>query len=92
MEIKEGKNIFSELKCVRCHSVSSQGIKTKKEKAAKDLSEIGNSYNLTNLKIWIKRETKINGKKHPLVYKGEDSDLDVLIDWLVGLKSNVKIK
>ncbi len=84
---KDGKTIFVDAKCINCHSVDSQAIEAKKKTdKTVDLSKAGESVTAEFMKSYLKKEEKLNDKKHAVAFKGEEADLDILVNWLAGLK------
>ena len=83
----DGKTLFIEKKCMRCHSIDSQQIEYTGKKEPHDLSEAGKTeLDKAAVKAYLKKETEKNGKKHKVGFKGEDAELETLIDWLMTLK------
>lgn len=86
----EGKEVFEAQKCTKCHTVDSQEIATTSKKdpsEVADLSNAGNKFDSAEaLKAYLNKETEVDGKKHKLKYKGEEADLQVLVDWVLTLK------
>ena len=84
---KDGKTVFTEAKCMNCHSVDGQGIEAKKKTdKTVDLSKAGESNTADFLKKYLKKEEVKNDKKHAVAFKGEEADFDILVNWLAGLK------
>jgi len=83
----DGKKIFVDNKCNMCHTVSSQGIESKKSDAV-DLSNVGKDKTVEFLNKYLKKEAKLNDKDHKSSFKGSDDDLKVLVDWLLTLKTD----
>jgi len=82
----DGKKIFMDNKCNMCHTVTSQGIESKKSDA-KDLSTVGQDKATEILIKYLKKEAKLNDKDHKSSFKGSDEDLKILVDWLLTLKA-----
>ena len=83
----DGKKIFVDNKCNMCHTVSSQGIESKKSDAV-DLSNVGKDKTVEFLNKYLEKEAKLNDKDHKSSFKGNDDDLKVLVDWLLTLKTD----
>ncbi len=84
----DGKAIFESNKCNKCHSIDSEKIsKTGDEKKSPDLSGVGKDHNADWMTKFVRKEEKLNNKKHKTSYKGSDDDLKVLSTWLATLKS-----
>jgi cytochrome c2 len=84
---KDGKTIFTESKCSMCHAISSEGIETKK-KGAPDLSDVGTKLKADFIEKYISKEEQLDGKKHPIAFKGEAADKTTLANWLESLKGS----
>ncbi len=89
-----GKALFLEKKCNLCHSIASQEIEKKLEKMqGGDLSEAGNS--VADAK-WLKRYLLQNAlkdqEKHRRRFKGEEPELETLVNWIITLKSGEAAK
>jgi hypothetical protein len=83
-----GKDVFLNAKCNMCHSITSQSIEAKKKSDnTPDLSNIGSKAKANDLKTYLKKESELNEKKHPVAFRGEEGDFDVLVTWLMTLKS-----
>lgn len=89
-----GKEIFTEQKCTKCHSVKAEGIAATDDKGDKiiDLSGAGKERDAKWFPGWLKKETEIDSKvkpgekvKHKSKFKGSDADLETLSSWLKGL-------
>ncbi len=84
---KDGKTIFADSKCSNCHSIDSQKIEAKKKTdKTVDLSKAGEKNDSAFITKYLKKDEVLNGKKHPVAFKGEDADLETLTKWLAGLK------
>lgn len=81
-----GKKAFIDNKCNSCHPIEAAGITTKAKKNNPDLSKVGKELTPDAMIKYIKKETKINDKKHPSNWKGTDEDLKAITDWLGTLK------
>ena len=89
----EGAKAFTDLKCNKCHTVKSEGIKEiKKKKDITDLSGVGKTQKADWFTKWLKKEVKKEsvlkkGKqiKHKAKFKGDDKQLTTIVKWLVGL-------
>lgn len=83
---KTGKEVFTEQKCDMCHSVTSADMASKKKSGAIDLSTAGEELDAAFFKKYLKKDADIKGKKHPMAFKGDDGDLDIIATWLGTLK------
>lgn len=84
-----GKKIFIDNKCNICHTVNSVGIESKKSDAT-DLSNVGAELKKDDMIKYLKKEMKLNDKKHKTAFKGSDEDLEKLVEWLITLKAETK--
>ncbi len=85
----DGKTLFKDAKCDKCHSIESQGIErtsTPPGKLPPDLSGVGLKHNADWIKSWLLKEEELNGKKHLKKYTGSEADLTTLAKWLASLK------
>jgi len=82
----EGKNIFTDNKCEKCHSVEAAGIECTGKKFA-DLSDLSDNNTVEILTKFLKKEGMINDKEHKIKFKGSDDELDVLVKWLLNQKT-----
>jgi hypothetical protein len=82
----DGKQIFEDGKCTKCHSVESLEIASKKDEPV-DLSNAGASDNAEFLKKYLLKEESMNDKKHKTKFKGSDDELNALVNWLLTLKT-----
>jgi hypothetical protein len=88
VENSAGKDIFVNAKCNICHSVTSHGIDAKKKSnTTPDLSNVGASFKTAGLKTYLKKESELNGKKHPRTFDGNEADFETLVTWLLTLKT-----
>ena len=87
---EEAKQLFVDGKCIRCHSVDSQGIAAKpkegKEDEVHDLSKVGSERDADWIGQFLRKQVKLDGKKHKQKYRGSDEDLATLGLWLSSLK------
>ena len=81
-----GRRVLAEANCQRCHEVSSAGIEMQEGAKVKgpDLSKLSSPFRETDrLTAYLQRTTAKEGKKHPFPWRGEDTDLRELVDWLL---------
>ncbi len=82
-----GKKAFVDAKCNNCHGISSEGIEAKnKNNKNPDLSGIGSTHKADFIKKYLLKTEKLNDKKHPSNWKGEDKALEDIAKWLESLK------
>ena len=85
----DAKDLFVESKCVRCHSIESQGVvatpKAGEEDEVHDLSKVGTERTAEWIQKFLRKQEAIDGKKHKLKYRGSDADLGTLATWLASL-------
>jgi len=82
----DGKQIFLDSKCEKCHSVESLQIVSTGKKPV-DLSNSGALGTVELLKNYMLKQAKINDKDHKVKFKGTDEELNALVNWLSGLKT-----
>lgn len=84
---KEPKELFVNNKCNMCHSVPKADIKSKMPTKYPDLpNKITNETKIDELIKFVKQETKLNGKKHGLKFKGNEDELKSILKWLQEIK------
>ena len=86
-----GKDVFLKYKCDACHSVSTAGIKGKKDKGP-DLVNETKRHEIAWLRSFIKKEAEHvscirvpkerDGKMHALKFKGTKEEEDALMNWI----------
>ena len=82
----DGKQIFLDNKCNKCHTVTSMDITSKKDDAV-DLSDAGSVGDVQFLKSYLLKESDINDKSHKTKFKGSEEELNTLAEWLASLKT-----
>ncbi len=94
----DGKTVFTEQKCAKCHRVSTEGIAPTKEKPEiVDISGVGADHDAAWFKKWLLKEIDKESKvkpgekvKHKAAWKGTDAELDTLTAWLKTLTKKAK--
>jgi cytochrome c551/c552 len=86
----DGKALFESSKCVRCHSIESQGVAAKpkegeEDEEIEDLSKVGAERSAEWIQKYLRKEEAIEGKKHKQKFRGSDGDLQTLATWLASL-------
>ena len=81
----DAKKIFETQKCNACHTVTIDGI-TSKKKDAVDLSTVGSTYKADFLTKYLKKDAKIKDVAHKVALKGTDEEQIALVKWLASLK------
>lgn len=85
-------DLFLDKKCTKCHTVTSHEIAATSDKDPSEISDLSNAGNdfssVDEIKAYMLRETKRNGKKHKTKFKGEESELEALATWILSLKSS----
>ena len=82
----DGKQIFLDSKCNKCHTVNSMDINSKKDDAS-DLSDAGSVGDVEFLKSYLLKEAEIDDKSHKTKFKGSEEELNTLAEWLASLKT-----
>ena len=92
----DGKALFTDKKCNKCHTIESQGIAVLPKANAdeeedegsepNDLSQVGSDHDVAQIKQWLQRTLEKDGKKHKKKFVGSDEELDAIAQWLVSLK------
>ena len=93
-----GKDIFLSSKCTKCHSIKAAGIERQKsededmadpdKKQPPDLSDVGTRRDSEWLHGWLTKEiTNDDGKKHKMRFRGEEEELDALVEFLLSQKA-----
>lgn len=85
----DGKDLFKSSGCTKCHSVKAAEI-TKEDgseaKGEKELSKAGAKLDKAACITFQKKESDLEGKKHPKKFGGSDADLDAICTWIATLK------
>ena len=86
-----GKALFESQKCMKCHTIESQGITREGTppagaKLPPDLSGVGLKHTQDWMGKWLMKEEEMNGKKHMKKFSGSDDELKTLTGWLASLK------
>lgn len=87
----DGKQVFLDNNCNRCHAVSSHDIEAtvKSERMrGPDLSDVGETRDPEWIAKFIAKEVELDGKTHRIPYKGSDEDLKAIAEWLASQKSS----
>ncbi len=84
--VNEGKQVFLDKGCTNCHTVTAQGIESKKMMDAPDLSTVGTKHDGDFLLKFLRKKIDLNGKKHQKKFKGSKADFMKLQKWLLSLK------
>ncbi len=86
----DAQALFESAKCVKCHSVESQGIAAKPkagdEDEVHDLSKVGAERTAEWIQKFLRKQETLDGKKHKQKFRGSDADLQTLAVWLASLK------
>jgi mono/diheme cytochrome c family protein len=85
----DAKERFGSSKCVKCHSIDSQGVaaqpKEGDEDEVHDLSKVGAGRTVEWIQKFLRKQEAIEGKKHEQKFRGSDADLETLATWLASL-------
>lgn len=79
----DGKAVFMDKKCNKCHSVSSAAIEKTSKLKGPDLTTEAIKGDAKLLKSYLKKEEMINAKKHGTAFTGSDEELDAVIAWVL---------
>ena len=82
----DGKQVFVDARCDRCHAIEAAGIVTKTPRAS-DLSQVG-AKGVDWIRGYLLRKQELAGTTHPVAWKSSDQDLDALVVWLASLASS----
>jgi len=82
----DGRQVFVDARCDRCHAIEAAGVVAKKPRAS-DLSQVG-AKEADWIRGYLLRKQELAGKAHPVAWKGSDKDLDALVVWLASLESS----
>jgi mono/diheme cytochrome c family protein len=81
----EGKQVFLDKNCNMCHAVSTADIEAKTRSQAllgPDLATEGRELSEERMTAYLKRETDLEGKRHPRAFTGTDEELNTIIAWI----------
>jgi mono/diheme cytochrome c family protein len=79
----DGKAVFLDKKCNKCHTVSSASIEKTSKLKGPDLTTEAIKGDAKTLKAYLKKAEVINGKKHGTAFTGSDEELDAVIAWVL---------
>jgi mono/diheme cytochrome c family protein len=79
----DGKAVFLDKKCNKCHTVSSASIEKTSKLKGPDLTTEAIKGDAKTLKGYLKKTEVINGKKHGTAFTGSDEELDAVIAWVL---------
>jgi len=85
----DGKQVFLDNNCERCHAVSAHDIEaTAKSESmhGPDLSSVGKDHDGDWLGKYLLREVAVDGKKHRATFRGTDEDREAIVEWLAQQK------
>lgn len=95
VDIEKAKSKYIEAKCNQCHAHSDFGVEAKNKSAsnkAPDFSKINIEYDKDFLKKYLNKEESVNNKKHPVAYKGNDEDLNLIMAFILLKKQEIEEK
>ena len=85
----DAKELFEASKCVKCHSIESQGVAAKPKEGDEDdvhdLSKVGTEHTAEWIQKFLRKQETLEGKKHKQKFRGSDADLETLATWLASL-------
>ena len=79
----DGKALFLDKRCNKCHSVSSASIEKTSKLKGPDLTTEPIKGDAKTLKSYLKKADAIDGKKHGTAFTGTDDELDAVIAWVL---------
>ena len=79
----DGKAVFLDKKCNKCHTVSSASIEKTSKLKGPDLTTEAIKGDAKTLKAYLKKADAINGKKHGTAFTGTDEELDAVLAWVL---------
>jgi mono/diheme cytochrome c family protein len=79
----DGKAVFLDKKCNKCHTVSSASIEKTSKLKGPDLTTEPIKGDAKTLKGYLKKVDAIDGKKHGTAFTGTDEELDAVITWVL---------
>jgi mono/diheme cytochrome c family protein len=79
----DGKAVFLDKKCNKCHSVSSASIEKTSKLKGPDLTTEALKGDAKTLKAYLKKQDAIGGKKHGTAFTGTDEELDSVVTWVL---------
>ena len=79
----DGKAVFLDKKCNKCHSVSSASIEKTSKLKGPDLTTEAIKGDAKTLKGYLRKQEAINAKKHGTAFTGTDEELDAVIAWVL---------
>lgn len=82
-----GRTVFLQNKCNACHSVGVTGIPKRPNQKAPDLSTIGSTVKGSFIKAFLRKNETLHDRKHLGSFKGNDEELETLVQWLDSLKA-----
>jgi len=82
----DGRQVFVDARCDRCHAIEAAGVVAKKPRAS-DLSQVG-AKEADWIRSYLLRKQELAGNTPPVAWKGSDKELDALVVWLASLESS----
>jgi mono/diheme cytochrome c family protein len=79
----DGKAVFLDKKCNKCHAVSSAAIEKTSKLKGPDLTVEPVKSDVKLLKSYLRKQETINGKKHGTGFTGTDDELDAVLAWVL---------
>ena len=98
-KVAKGQTIFLKYRCKSCHSIKALGIEKKTEEGDQeaaevaeskdkppDLSGIGVEHNADWFGKWLLKKQMKDGKTHKKKFRGTETELKTLTEWIATLK------
>ncbi|MDP4191606.1 MAG: hypothetical protein Q8858_08595 [Bacteroidota bacterium] len=79
---KSAKEIFTTNKCNSFHEMKAEKISKTGKSKAPDLSMVGTDKNAEWVEKFLTKKETLDNKKHPISFKGTDSELKTLATWI----------
>ena len=98
-KVAKGQSIFLKYRCKSCHSIKAVGIEKKAEAGDEDaaevatskdkppdLSGIGTEHDAAWFTKWLLKKELKDGKTHKKKFRGTETELKTLTEWIATLK------
>jgi mono/diheme cytochrome c family protein len=82
---EEGRQAFLDKNCNMCHAVETADIEARTRSEAMlgpDLAREARELTDQEMTAYLKRETDLEGKRHPRAFVGTDEELNAIVAWV----------